>query len=48
MELPGYTVVVPFAQKWGRTPTVSSSFFVAGTSLVAVACLPNGNNSVIQ
>jgi len=42
MELPGYAVVIPFTTKWGRTPTVATTFLITGVMCGAVAFTPAG------
>ncbi|XP_038050723.1 organic cation transporter protein-like [Patiria miniata] len=41
VEVPGYLVVYPLIEWWGRRPSLSLAHFIAGVSSIICACIPN-------
>jgi len=42
MEVPAYTVIVPFVSKLGRRPTTVGNFMLTGICMLGLAYAPNG------
>lgn len=46
MEVPAYTLIVPFVSKLGRRPTTSGAFILTGLCMLGLSRTPNGNNVI--
>lgn len=44
MEVPAYTLFIPFVSKIGRRPSTAGNFFLTGICMLALSRTPNGKH----